>query len=287
MRRREITDKLERIIDFAGVRDFIDTPVKRYSSGMYVRLAFAVAAHLEPEILVVDEVLAVGDAAFQKKCLGKMEEISMDEGRTVVLVSHDLDVISNLTSSAFLLQQGKLVEQGETKKVIKSYIENLLQNPVLTAVDKTQPHFSHFQIVTSLGGQLQSFGEALKIELGINLPAPVDVLEFSFQIIEEATSEPIVYNWFSTAKELRYLSGKKGEQKLTINIPQLRLYKGNYYFRFYLSDPRGKIVFQTIDAVLPFQIQMNGITNEWGWQNNVCKYIENCTVKIETNGSIS
>ena len=124
MSRNEIKRKFDEIVDFSGVEKFLDTPVKRYSSGMYVRLAFAVAAHLEPEILVVDEVLAVGDAEFQKKCLGKMNEVSKKEGRTVLFVSHQLSAIRNLCSRAILLSQGKAVFQGDVDTAIGKYLEN-------------------------------------------------------------------------------------------------------------------------------------------------------------------
>ncbi|MGH2414263.1 MAG: ABC transporter ATP-binding protein, partial [Microcystaceae cyanobacterium] len=121
MSRAEIKRKFDEIVAFAEIEKFLDTPVKRYSSGMYVRLAFAVAAHLEPEILVVDEVLAVGDAAFQKKCLGKMGDVATQEGRTVLFVSHNMIAITQLCKRSILLKQGKLVEQNVTNKVIQSY----------------------------------------------------------------------------------------------------------------------------------------------------------------------
>ena len=122
MRKKEITRKFDEIVDFAGVERYIDTPVKRYSSGMYVRLAFAVAAHLESEILIVDEVLAVGDAEFQKKCLGKMGEVSKGEGRTVLFVSHNMGAISNLCNNSMLLKHGNLVSMGITKSIIEQYM---------------------------------------------------------------------------------------------------------------------------------------------------------------------
>ncbi|MEY4293004.1 MAG: hypothetical protein RIQ61_1402 [Bacteroidota bacterium] len=121
MRKKEIDRKLEEIIDFSGVERYIDTPVKRYSSGMYVRLAFAVAAHLESEILIVDEVLAVGDAEFQKKCLGKMGEVSKGEGRTVLFVSHNMEAVKSLCNKAISLNNGKLYEQGVVNKVVEKY----------------------------------------------------------------------------------------------------------------------------------------------------------------------
>lgn len=121
MKRREIDAKLDDIVKFSEIEKFLDTPVKRYSSGMYVRLAFAVAAHLEPEILLVDEVLAVGDAAFQKKCLGKMGEVAK-EGRTVLFVSHNMGAISNLCKNTILLNNGKLVAFDETSRMIEQYL---------------------------------------------------------------------------------------------------------------------------------------------------------------------
>jgi len=124
MRRWEITKKFDEIVEFAGVGDFIDTPVKFYSSGMHVRLAFAVAAHLAPDILVVDEVLAVGDAAFQKKCLGKMEEVSK-RGRTILFVSHSMFAISSLCKSSIWLEKGRIAARGPAREVIEKYEENL------------------------------------------------------------------------------------------------------------------------------------------------------------------
>jgi lipopolysaccharide transport system ATP-binding protein len=125
MRRAEIQRKFDAIVDFSGVSAFIDTPVKRYSSGMYVRLAFAVAAHLDPEILVVDEVLAVGDAAFQKQCLGKMQEVSRT-GRTVLFVSHNMPAVTRLCSRAILLADGRIVEDGTVEQVVSTYLTSAL-----------------------------------------------------------------------------------------------------------------------------------------------------------------
>ena len=126
MRKTEIDAKFDEIVDFAEIEKFLDTPVKRYSSGMYVRLAFAVAAHLEPEILVVDEVLAVGDAAFQKKCLGKMGAVAK-EGRTVLFVSHNMVAVRNLCSRAIWLKDGSLYRSGDVANVTESYLKESLR----------------------------------------------------------------------------------------------------------------------------------------------------------------
>ena len=122
LRKQEIKQKLDEIIDFAGVERYIDTPVKRYSSGMYVRLAFGVAAHLEPDILIIDEVLAVGDSEFQKKALGKMKEVSGKDGRTVLFVSHNMTAIKNLCSNVLIMQNGNIIETGETRNLVNKYL---------------------------------------------------------------------------------------------------------------------------------------------------------------------
>ena len=124
MRKHEIQKKFDEIVDFSGVERYIDTPVKRYSSGMYLRLAFAVAAHLESEILIVDEVLAVGDAEFQKKCLGKMNDVSKGEGRTVLFVSHNMSAVKSLCSKGFILKNGLLQYGGNVNEAIKNYLSN-------------------------------------------------------------------------------------------------------------------------------------------------------------------
>ena len=122
MTRDEMAKKFDKIVEFAGIEKFLDTPVKYYSSGMYVRLAFSVAAHLEPDILIIDEVLAVGDAEFQKKCLGKMKEVTQKEGRTILFVSHNMDAIRKMCTSCILLDKGKIMFEGETEKALSKYI---------------------------------------------------------------------------------------------------------------------------------------------------------------------
>lgn len=135
MKKSEINEKFEDIINFAEIQNFMDTPVKRYSSGMYVRLAFAVAAHIDPEILLVDEVLAVGDIAFQKKCLKRMKGIS-EEGRTVLFVSHDMSAIRNLCSRTFWIKDGRLFEEGETYDITTKYIQDFNRSSNIYEIGK-------------------------------------------------------------------------------------------------------------------------------------------------------
>ncbi len=152
MSKTEIKSKFDEIVNFSGVERYIDTPVKRYSSGMYVRLAFAVAAHLEPEILIIDEVLAVGDAEFQKKCLGKMKDVSL-EGRTVIFVSHNLDTIKTICSRGILLKHGNLIQDGSIDDVIETYIKSQIN---------TTESFYEFKVDES--ENLDCFPVSFKIE---------------------------------------------------------------------------------------------------------------------------
>ena len=140
MRKKEIQSKFDEIVDFSGVERYIDTPVKRYSSGMYVRLAFGVAAHLEPEILIVDEVLAVGDAEFQKKALGKMQDVSKGEGRTILFVSHNMAAIASLCNQAIILKDGQLSNMGETDAMISEYI-NISKKAGSIGYDDSAPKY--------------------------------------------------------------------------------------------------------------------------------------------------
>ena len=147
MRKHEITRKFDEIVAFSGVERYIDTPVKRYSSGMYVRLAFAVAAHLESEILIVDEVLAVGDADFQKKCLGKMNDVSKGEGRTVLFVSHNLDAVKKLCSKGLLLHNGQLIHDGGIDSTLDSYLLNYSSNEKQAVIQYKEEELKEAQIL--------------------------------------------------------------------------------------------------------------------------------------------
>jgi lipopolysaccharide transport system ATP-binding protein len=272
MRRHEITRKMDEIINFSGVERYIDTPVKRYSSGMYVRLAFAVAAHLESEILIIDEVLAVGDAEFQKKCLGKMGDISKGEGRTVLFVSHDLSAVSILTKKSLFLENGNLIEFDITKKVIQTYSNNLSSGMVYTPIiNETVPSVSKVEIITSEGGLMQGCGEELKVEFEIFMPKRILGMALSIQIINHL-NQAVTYNWIFD-KDTPFCRNK-GINSIVLHYPNIKLYKGNYHLRIHLAETITKQKFQQFDC-LPFEVEMiNKISPEWGWQENVCKYIE-------------
>ncbi len=163
MTRREIQSKFDEIVDFAGVERYIDTPVKRYSSGMYVRLAFAVAAHLEPEILIIDEVLAVGDAEFQKKCLGKMKDVSLNQGRTVLFVSHNMGAVKSLCNRAISLKHGTFNFSGNVNEVVNNYmlsnIKEINQSELEIIHDRSgngKAVFSSFHLENQIGEKINS-----------------------------------------------------------------------------------------------------------------------------------
>jgi lipopolysaccharide transport system ATP-binding protein len=186
MRRAEIIQKFDQIVDFSGVEKYVDTPVKRYSSGMYVRLAFAVAAHLESEILIVDEVLAVGDADFQKKCLGKMEEIGKSDGRTVLFVSHNMQMIASLCEKSILLQNGMLTDFDNSYNIIEKHLKP--DNDKLILSEFRPPHSGkELKIIKSeLITKLVNYTEdvVLEIELESHVDYEINNLNFTFGIVD-------------------------------------------------------------------------------------------------------
>jgi lipopolysaccharide transport system ATP-binding protein len=182
MKKKEIDHKFDEIVGFAETEKFIDTPVKHYSSGMYLRLAFAVAAHLEPEILFIDEILAVGDLAFQKKCLGKMEDVAQ-EGRTVLFVSHNMAAIKNLCPKCILLEAGSIAAEGDSDKVIEMYVANLQAHEVIELESRKDRKGNGFVRFTSVnfhskeGRPTAAFlsGESCEIKLGYKMEKELSV----------------------------------------------------------------------------------------------------------------
>jgi lipopolysaccharide transport system ATP-binding protein len=184
MRKAEIKRKFDEIVDFAGVERYVDTPVKRYSSGMYVRLAFAVAAHLESEILIIDEVLAVGDAEFQKKCLGKMGDISKGEGRTVLFVSHNMGSIQQLCNNCILLNKGTIEAIGKPFDLVQKYYN---QNTTVLNLGKNKNADIYFKDIftcNAAGEQITDFAHSedvhLRIAIGINNYDPIQNIGIAF-----------------------------------------------------------------------------------------------------------
>ena len=271
MRRAEIAKHFDAIVDFSGVEKFLETPLKRYSSGMQLRLAFAVAAHLEPEILIIDEVLAVGDAEFQKKCIGKMDEVSKS-GRTVLFVSHDLSAVSTLTKKSIYLDKGQIMLYDNTPAVIQTYSSNFSKSNLhLQDAATDKPSVTKVQVITSEGGTLQGNARPLVIQFEVMMPFEVSGMGLSLQILNHL-NQPVLYNWLFDSENA--ICRGKGLHTFEIKYNNIRLYQGNYFIRVHLAETVTKNKFQQLDCC-PFEVVMiDKKAPDWGWQNNVCQYFE-------------
>lgn len=241
MTRKEITRKFDEIVDFSGVERYIDTPVKRYSSGMYVRLAFAVAAHLESEILIVDEVLAVGDAEFQKKCLGKMGDVSKGEGRTVLFVSHNMAAVKTLCNKGLLLENGRLSSVGEIEDLIDVYINSDKKNGI-NFIDGITSKKSYIDIEKLLINNntkgsihLNKENNRLKIEIQGNLKVRKP-LAFEFRLFDKDEIPLAFYSPFHYSGSSPILDEGQFNLNFEIELPK-EINKGRYYGSLYLTNP--------------------------------------------------
>lgn len=280
MRKHEITRRLDEIVDFAGVERYLDTPVKRYSSGMYVRLGFAVAAHLDNEILIVDEVLAVGDAEFQKKCLGKLGDVSKGEGRTVLFVSHNMQSITTLTKNCIILNNGGLYFSGDTASAVNHYFKNKNQKEVFyqSPANITTPNIVKVKVITSNENQIHICLEPLTIEIDLNVPISIKGASLSFQIINSAEL-PVIHLWTFDAD--RAMCRETGLWKLKCEIPQSRLYMGDYTVKVYFTGPPGGEVYDVVEGVCPFRVEMFNIYRNFEFQPNTCTYVEDADWKVK------
>ncbi|MCB9169460.1 MAG: ABC transporter ATP-binding protein [Flavobacteriales bacterium] len=245
MSRFEITAKFDEIVDFAEVERFLDTPVKRYSSGMYVRLAFAVAAHLEPEILVVDEVLAVGDAEFQRKCIGKMKEVSSG-GRTVLFVSHNMAAIQNLCTSAMYLSHGRLVMKGATHEVVSEYLRSAEKGAEVHLADRPDRQgngmvrFTDFSLEDERGGPLASAQTGSAVVFRFDLiaqPGKLKNLHLAMGI-DDVHGQRILHLSNETTGEI--FPDATGCSRVSVHMPRCPLTPGSYGFTLF-SRVNGEI----------------------------------------------
>lgn len=235
MRKREIERQFDAIVDFAGVEQFLDTPVKRYSSGMYVRLAFAVAAHLDPEILVIDEVLAVGDAEFQKKCIGKMRDVS-SQGRTVLFVSHNMSAVEQLCSSVVVLQNGKLLTQStDVREAIAKYLfDGGVQRTEWTnsGSEYGNPYFQPLRFYLSdEDGAALTTNQRNDADLWVCIEALVETLDPSLTIgyaLFSEGGECLYWSYQTDAHPDDWPKLRVGKNLLRSKIPQGLLNRGNY-----------------------------------------------------------
>jgi lipopolysaccharide transport system ATP-binding protein len=282
MTRQEVTRKFDEIVDFAGVEKFIDTPVKRYSSGMYVRLAFAVAAHLDPEILVVDEVLAVGDAEFQKKCLGKMGEVAQG-GRTVLFVSHNLNAIKILCSRAVLISLGEISACGSTDVIVEEYIENTSGSKNLGSYftnQHSQKDQDGFRLIgvnvisenNSIRGSFNS-NENIYIEIAFEIEKPIPDLSVGFDL-QNSDASILLRSLHTDQSTDKQLTQKPGVNKWKCKIPQGFLNSGKYLIAPKIGIHNLKWIVNE-SAKISFDVSLNhGVSPYWSsYRNNRGGYI--------------
>lgn len=259
MRKAEIKANLDAIIDFAGVQRYVDTPVKRYSSGMYIRLAFAVSAHLNPDILIVDEVLAVGDAEFQARCLGKMKDVA-GEGRTVIFVSHNMGAVSDLCTRALYLNKGQVVLDGSTESVIRAYVRNNMLSNISTGAGLDDPElrrgngkvrFTRIETINSEGKTDAEFLPNEKIIFRIEAikNEPVDTLWATVAFRSGRTREIVTKTPIFTVPHHAIPVGVPF--MFDIEIPQFNLNPGVYETYYWLGYESQETAYDVADNLLP------------------------------------
>jgi len=269
MSRADIRRKFDEIVDFAEIEKFLDTPVKRYSSGMYVRLAFAVAAHLEPEILIIDEVLAVGDSQFQAKCLGKMDDVSRNEGRTILFVSHNISAIRNLTGKSMYLKNGKLEAIGNTNSIVDQYFQDNI-----SAASKTKGlEFYRRQHRNALASFLSvkvngSENEFVSVDMNADI-----TIEMQIQVEYEITGT--IFNMIikntdgETATTIAshdygFVNHfENGLHKLTAGFGENKFSPGKYFATIAISPENGGLSYDVLIDYPLFQIKNDGRIVHW------------------------
>ena len=261
MQKSEIARQFDAIVDFSGTAQFLDTPVKRYSSGMYVRLAFAVAAHLNPEILIVDEVLAVGDAEFQKKCLGKMQDVA-DSGRTVLFVSHNMGAVTDLCSKAILMSGGRMLKYGTTDQIIHAYLGDAQLDQLEVEV-KPAPGFLSEAVftgcrITDLSGSVLKsvdVNSGFRLSLDVKASEDVDNVEVTVRVGNALGHPLFTANISNSLGKLVMLN--KGFNQFDVDLPGHFLAAGNYSVYLALHQPNVK-VYHAVENAIIFTVEETG-----------------------------
>jgi lipopolysaccharide transport system ATP-binding protein len=270
MRRVEIEQKFDQIVAFSETEKFIDTPIKHYSTGMQMRLAFAVAAHLEPEILIIDEVLAVGDVSFQNKCLGKMQDVA-GEGRTVLFVSHNMGAVANLCTSALWLAEGKVVMRGPVQETIAAYMQTV-SGPIQNDTARWRHHGSgdarivDARLLNTNGQPRTTFGmgETLVVELDVEFSRSFPSLLMSVQV-KRAETGLMVLDLLNQDSGVAFEGLAVGKHRFSIEIPQCPLYPGSYLISFHVVNSRQSL--DHVQDVLSFSMVHSG------WSKRTTRFI--------------
>ncbi|MES2701150.1 MAG: ABC transporter ATP-binding protein [Bacteroidota bacterium] len=262
MTRKEITSKFDEIVDFAGVELYIDTPVKRYSSGMYVRLAFGVAAHLEPEILIVDEVLAVGDAEFQKKCLGKMGNVA-SHGRTVIFVSHNMQAVQSLCRTALYLKSGQVSDFGQTEKVINNYLSKEIKNCLSSEweMDEAPGNDNIRMLGAEIAPHYNDKAEVMDVttpfDIKIRFYNGADNALINLSLVLYTMSGVVIFNVGTKPQRLA-----KGVHESVLSIPGRLLNDDVYTISLYFVKDTATVLY-VIDELLTFEIVDEARGDAW------------------------
>lgn len=277
MKRKEIAKKFDEIVEFAGIEKFLDTPVKHYSSGMHVRLAFSVAAHLEPDILIVDEVLAVGDAEFQKKSLGKMEEITKKDGRTILFVSHNMAAVKSLCSKAILLDGGKIIMEGSVQDVVNKYSSSIGINSKIDLLKiKHNNRHQEFGILSMLSIYDSNYNPCSTFSMGDSVIFKISVhckkyLKNAEVGVKISSSLGVAIHYFTSIWEGLRVDLDPGDYVFEVVIPQILLLPGKYIIGAWLLK-EGYPSDDSVQDITMIEIISSDIT---GYSANFNKYAYN------------
>jgi lipopolysaccharide transport system ATP-binding protein len=290
MRKSEITKKIDEIIAFAGIDRYVDTPVKRYSSGMYVRLAFAVSAHLDPDILIIDEVLAVGDADFQKKCLGKMQDVSKTEGRTILFVSHSMAAVKELCNKGILLENGQVAFAGNVPDTISRYLSSDMTISSAsaflkdTSIRRGNGEARFTEILINENAESIDPSEETRMRFSVNILQDIESLDFLFYVFgSSSTTDPM------TSSELKTISNtslKEGEiVQFEIVIPPNAFRTGLFSLYLWLGK-KGELIadnypYDLVDNLYHLNYVSNKSTDELGYNPLKPIGVFNTNFKIE------
>ena len=272
MTKAEIDAKMDQIIEFSEVGDFIDTPVKRYSSGMYVKLAFSVAAHLDSEIMIMDEVLAVGDMKFQKKCLGRMGDAAGTEGRTVLYVSHNMNTIRQLCTRCVVLHQGKIIFDGDVEEAIGIYMQNEIRDlssdidlgAMKHSGEKTDFRMTRFEFLNPTGPRLKQ-RDSIEFRMTVNAKSPMEEMRMR-GMITFADGTPIAM----TTTKANALGIVPGDNVIHGRINVGNLAPGAYYFKFALyrtNEYGGEQLYDDVEHAAHFTIEDSRTVNNMAWNH--------------------
>lgn len=262
MRKKEIDRKLDEIIDFSGIEKHIDTPVKRYSSGMNVRLGFAVAAHLEPEILIVDEVLAVGDAEFQKKCLGKMKDVS-GQGRTVLFVSHNMGAVQDLCGRGLLVEKGKISSDSDVSATIRRYLSGAAGANGRSTLNASVPggktfFFSRIELLNYQHQNAIDFSVREPIEIILSYEAKAEILNVEMSLRVVRSDGVPVFTTMQSEKDPGCISRRRlGKYQAKLTIPPMLLMPGSYFVNI-AAHPPGAALLDLHEAAVRFTVYDTG-----------------------------